>query len=191
MKVGILGGTFDPIHLVHLMVAEQVREACQLDEIWFMPSHIPPHKQEKEITDSTHRLNMVELAIKGVSYFRSFPFELDRSGPSYTVDTVRDLKLLYPETDFHFIIGGDMADYLPHWYQVEKLVELVKLIGVHRPGFRPHNYFADEFVRYVEIPQMDVSSTFIREQRRKGRTIRFTVTESVRMYIEEYGLYES
>jgi nicotinate-nucleotide adenylyltransferase len=191
MKIGILGGTFDPIHFVHLMVAEQVREACQLDEIWFMPSHIPPHKLKKKITDSAHRLKMVELATDGISYFQVFPFELERTGPSYTVDTIRDIKKLYPEMDFHFIIGGDMVDYLPQWHEVEKLVEIVKLIGVHRPGYRPHNYFADEFVSYVEIPQMEISSTYIREQRRKGRTIRFMVPDPVRLYIEENGLYET
>lgn len=191
MKIGILGGTFDPIHIIHMMIAEQVRDAFQLDQIWFMPAHVPPHKEGRKVTDAVHRLHMVKLAAGGIPYFKVSSFELDRPGPSYTVDTMEALKEQFPDADFHFIIGGDMVDYLPHWHRIEDLVKLIQFIGVHRPGYKPDHIFAREYVQNMEFPQTDISSTMIRERIKRGHSIRFMVTEEVREYIEENRLYES
>ncbi len=191
MKIGILGGTFDPIHIVHMIIAEQVRDTFQLDQIWFMPAHVPPHKEGKKVTDSSHRLQMVRLAIGEIPYFIASSFELDRAGPSYTIDTVRALKEQFPEDQFFFIIGGDMVDYLPHWHQIKDLVKLIQFIGVHRPGYEPDHFFSREYVKNMAFPQVDISSTMIRERINRGNSIRFMVREEVRLYIEEKRLYES
>jgi nicotinate-nucleotide adenylyltransferase len=191
MKIGLFGGTFDPIHIVHLMVAEYVHEALDLDEIWFMPAHVPPHKEGRRVLSAAQRLEMVHMAIQGVPYFRVFPFELDRPGPSYTVDTIKDLKRLYPIHHFHFIIGGDMIDYLPHWHKIDDLVKLIRFAGVPRPGYTPQNEYARRFVDLVDMPQIDISSSLIRERLKRGATIRYMLPEAVRKYIEENNLYGS
>lgn len=191
MNIGLLGGTFDPIHCVHLMVAEYVRDAMHLDEIWFMPSHIPPHKEGREILHSSKRLEMVRLAIADTPHFQDFPFELDRNGPTYTIDTMRELRKQYPEHQFFFIIGGDMIDYLPHWHQIEELVRLIHFVGVPRPGYEPQNEYARRFVQLVPMPQIDISSSLIRQRVSNGQTVRFMVPEVVRKYIEENQLYGS
>ncbi len=191
MKVGILGGTFDPIHLVHLLSAEQAREQMGLDEVWFMPARIPPHKDGSGVSDARQRLKMVELAIENISHFHAVDFELERSGPSYTFDTITLLRDRFPKHEFYFIIGGDMIDYLPHWHRIQELVQCVQFVGVHRPGYCPDNEFAKKHVRMVEMPLMDLSSTFIRERRKEGQSIRFMVSDKVREYIEENRLYES
>jgi len=190
MRIGILGGTFDPIHLAHLMIAEQVRESLDLQEIWFMPARIPPHK-ERRVTSEKHRLEMVKLALREVPYFRAVSFELERPGPSYTVDTIQDLKIKFPEHTFYFIIGGDMVEYLPHWHRIEELVQMIQFVGVHRPGYKIVESLYSPYVKTVEIPQIDISSTMIREKVSKGQSIRFIIPEEVRQYIEEKHLYEA
>ncbi|MEW9667318.1 nicotinate-nucleotide adenylyltransferase [Ammoniphilus sp. 3BR4] len=189
MKIGILGGTFDPIHIVHLMVAEQVWHQLKLNQVWFMPARIPPHK-EGSVTDAKHRLQMVKLAVENVPYFHASSFELERPGPSYTIDTILLLREKYPEHEFHFIIGGDMIDYLPQWHRIDELVQIVQFAGVHRPGYEPNNTFSRQHVKMVSMPLMDLSSTIIRDLRSKGLSIRFMVKDEVRSYIEENRLYE-
>lgn len=191
MRIGILGGTFDPIHMVHLMIAEQVKVQCNLDCIWFLPAHIPPHKEGRRVADAHHRLQMVNMAIEGIPYFKSIAIELDRSGPSYTIDTIRTLQENYPEQEFFFIIGGDMIEYLPQWHQIEDLVQMIQFIGVHRPGYEIQNDLSKKWVRVVPFPLMDLSSSFIREHVQQGLSIRFMVPDQVRQYIEEKRLYGS
>ncbi|RKD23966.1 nicotinate (nicotinamide) nucleotide adenylyltransferase [Ammoniphilus oxalaticus] len=191
MKIGILGGTFDPIHLVHLMIAEQTREEADLDEIWFMPSRIPPHKDNRHVTPAMDRLEMVKLAIQGAPYFKAISIELDRPGPSYTIKTVEELKQKYPQHTFSFIIGGDMIDYLPHWHRIDELIKMIQFIGVQRPGAQLTDSPYSKYTRMVHIPQMDISSTIIRDKIRNRKTIRYMVPEEVRMYIKGQGLYES
>jgi nicotinate-nucleotide adenylyltransferase len=191
-KIGIFGGTFDPVHTVHLIVAEQAREALGLDEVWFMPAHIPPHKLEKHITADCHRLAMLERAIQGNENFCATAIELDRKDdkPSYTYDTILSLKAKHPNVDFYFIIGGDMVEYLPKWHRIEELVSLVQFVALARPGYSMQNEYTDRVIE-VEMPQLDVSSTIIRHKAFSGESIRYLVPESVRLYIEENGLYES
>ncbi|MBB5324783.1 nicotinate-nucleotide adenylyltransferase [Anoxybacillus tepidamans] len=185
-KIGIFGGTFDPPHNGHLLMANEVLHALSLSEIWFMPNHIPPHKQHEQITNSDDRLHMLELAIADHPYFKIETIELKRSGPSYTYDTMRQLKALYPKYEFYFIIGADMVEYLPHWYCIDQLVHLVTFVGVKRPGFSLHTSYS---IVEVEIPEFAVSSSLIRERVKQGKSIRYLVPECVRQYIERKRLY--
>ncbi|UFJ38896.1 nicotinate-nucleotide adenylyltransferase [Brevibacillus humidisoli] len=188
-QIGIMGGTFDPIHCGHLLAAEQAREQAALDEIWFLPTHIPPHKPGEEITAAHHRLRMVELATADHPAFQVNRIELDRSGPSYTVDTMRQLTREYPDTRFSFIIGGDMVSILPQWHRFSELVQLVRFIGLHRPGSTYDRQSLASYVTFVEMPLWDVSSTMIRNKVKAGSTIRYLVPEAVERYIKENRLY--
>ncbi|GEN34603.1 nicotinate-nucleotide adenylyltransferase [Aneurinibacillus danicus] len=191
-KVGLYGGTFDPIHTVHLIVAEQARDALNLDEIWFLPAHIPPHKRSRRITADIHRVEMIRLAIADNPRFLLNTVELERDSgqPSYTYDTVRLLKVRHPEVDFYFIIGGDMANYLPKWHRIDELVQMVQFVALARPGYTMENKYMQRVIE-TEMPQLDVSSTMIREKASAGRSIRYLVPDAVRMYIEEKRLYEA
>lgn len=188
-RIGIMGGTFDPIHCGHLLAAEQAREQAELDEVWFLPAGVPPHKRHEQITAAHHRLRMVELAIANHPAFRVNRCELERSGPSYTFDTIRALTEEHPNEQFFFIIGGDMVNSLHQWHRFPELIQLVRFIGLHRPGsvWDPQQLAA--FVTYVEMPLWDVSSSLIREKVKAGRSIRYFVPQAVERYIKENGLY--
>ncbi|CDQ18067.1 nicotinate-nucleotide adenylyltransferase [Halobacillus karajensis] len=185
-KIGILGGTFDPLHQGHLIIGEFALEAVNLDEVWFMPSYIPPHKQESA-TKPEARLEMVEKAIADHSSFRICDVELRRKGTSYTVDTMAYLNSVYPDHHFYFIIGGDMVEHLPKWNRIEELVKMVDFIGVRRPGYG----WTDEIpVHFVDIPSIDVSSTMIRERISKRKSVRYLIPGVVDSFIKEHCLYE-
>jgi nicotinate-nucleotide adenylyltransferase len=185
-RVGIFGGTFDPPHLGHLLMANEVLTSLNLSEIWFMPNHIPPHKQQEQVTDSCHRLKMLELAIADHPKFKVQPIELERKGPSYTYETIQQLKEVYREHDFYFIIGADMVEYLPNWYKVNELIQMVTFVGVKRPGFSLRTPYP---LVEVEVPEFAVSSSLIRERVQQGKSIKYLVPESVKLYIEEKRLY--
>lgn len=187
-KVGLFGGTFDPVHITHLIAAQQALQSVSLDEIWFVPSSVPPHKA-KAHTSGEHRLNMLQQAIRSREEFRTCDVELKREGPSYTVDTVRQLVAAYPRHTFYFIVGGDMVATLHQWNEIDILAEKVTFIGLARPGYA----FAKTTpypVLQVEMPQMDVSSSMIRQWVQEGRTIRYLVPDAVYDYIKENRLYE-
>ena len=133
-KIGIIGGTFDPPHYGHLLIANEVYHALNLEEVWFLPNQIPPHKQGRNITSVESRLHMLELATEAEEHFSICLEELSRKGPSYTYDTMLQLTKKYPDVQFHFIIGGDMVEYLPKWYNIEALLNLVTFVGVARHG---------------------------------------------------------
>ncbi len=191
-KVGLYGGTFDPIHTVHLIVAEQALDALDLEEVWFLPARIPPHKRTKKITADMHRVEMVRRALKGNPRFRINTIELERDAeqPSYTYETIRMLQARHPDVAFYFIIGGDMAAYLPEWYRIDDVIEMVQFVALARPGYAMVNPYMERVIE-IEMPQLDVSSTMIREKASAGRSIRYLVPEAVRLYIEEEGLYEA
>ncbi|RNB82339.1 nicotinate-nucleotide adenylyltransferase [Brevibacillus fluminis] len=189
-RVGILGGTFDPIHHSHLIAAEQAREQAQLDEVWFMPARIPPHKQGKGISSEEHRLAMIELAIAENPAFRVTDIEFTRSGPSYTYDTMSQLTELYPDIAFSFIMGGDMVEILPKWYRIDELIELVPLIGLMRPGSHVEENQYTKHVHFIDMPKWELSSSFIREKCAAGQSIRYFVPDAVARYIKEQMLYE-
>lgn len=195
-KIGILGGTFDPIHYGHLMIAENAREAYELDKVIFMPAGCPPHKDGKRVSPADKRLAMVELAVKDNSYFVVSDYEITKESSSYTVDTMGWLKEKYPEeTEFYFILGADELRDLPHWKEPQKLLTLCKMIAVTRPHInfslrqlagifkQPQN------IETLGTPEMQLSATDIRNRIKNGVTIRYMVPDAVLEFIKKEGLY--
>lgn len=187
-KIGILGGTFDPPHFGHLLMANEVCFQLKLDEVWFLPNQKPPHKIKTSDTTTENRFKMLEKAIENNPCFKIETMEFDRSGPSYTIDTMKILKNKFPAYEFYFIIGADMIEYLPNWYQINELLQMVQFVGVKRPGYNEQSTFP---ILYVDAPQMDVSSKLIRKRVQEKETIRYLLPETVRTYIKENHLYES
>lgn len=194
MKIGILGGTFDPIHIGHLVAAEWTREEQGLDQVWFMPSAAPPHKNKNREATPHQRLDMVKLAIEGNPYFNVTDIEIVQGGISYSYDSIIRLKQLYPQHQFYFIIGADMVQYLPHWHNIDMLIDEISFIGLKRPGVHMDVQQLPEHIRNAvqmsPMPFMDISSSTIRERRSRQRSIRFLVPDSVEQYIKENRLYE-
>ena len=186
-KIGILGGTFDPPHIGHLIIADEVREQLDLDEVRFMPNNIPPHKS-KTSTTNQERLDMLTLAIGKNSHLTIDTIEWERTGPSYTIDTIKLLKERERDSEFYFIIGADMIEYLPKWKKIDELSQLVRFIGVKRPGYSTETIFP---VTLVDIPEIAVSSSWIRKKISNGETINYLVPDAVKRYIEENRLYGS
>lgn len=185
-QVGLLGGNFNPIHLAHLMIAEQVGMKMGLDEVHLLPSYLPPHIDEKKTIDSKHRLAMVKLAIEDNSFLTVDTRELARKGKSYTIDTMLELTAEHPDTQYYFIIGGDEVAYLPKWHRIDELIQLVQFVGVKRAGFTPDSSYP---IIWVDVPEIHLSSSYIRQQVKQGCSIRYLVPEKVREYIAEEGLY--
>ncbi len=188
MKIGLLGGTFDPPHFGHLIMGEEARRAAELDEVWFLPTYLPPHK-DRHVTDAQHRIEMLQRATFSNPYFRVNLIEQERMGQSYTLDTVRILKSQYPEHSFFFILGGDMVEDLPNWHRFDELKKMITFIGINRTGYRLDHTSGLNLIE-VRIPTIDLSSTIIRERIGEGQTCRYFMPENVRLYIEENGLYE-
>jgi nicotinate-nucleotide adenylyltransferase len=186
-KVGLLGGTFNPPHMGHLVIAEQVLKKANLDEIRFLPNHVPPHKQVDDCVTTNQRLFMLQQAIKGNPHFSIERIELEREGASYTYDTIKLLTEREEETEFSFIIGGDMIEYLPKWYRIEDLQEMVRFIGVNRPSYSHETSFD---VQLIEVPEIDISSSYIRDTVKKGQSVRYLVPDDVCRFIKEEKLYE-
>lgn len=198
MKLGILGGTFDPIHLGHLLMAEASRETLGLNRVLFVPAGEPPHKQHQPCTPAHHRRAMVELAIVGNPHFELCSVDLDRPGPHYSTDTVRLIRAgfnLAAENCF-FIIGGDSLADLPTWHQPRQLLALCRLAAVHRPGFRPNVAGLSGQLpglagrlSWVPMPLIGITASDIRARVRAGQSIRYQVAEPVNNYITRYRLY--
>lgn len=186
-RVGIMGGTFNPPHLGHLLMAEQAGTQLELDEVWFMPTAQPPHADDKKTIAAHHRIHMVQHAIKGNPLFRLQPYEVQRGGKNYTIDTMTHFIEMYPETDFYFIIGTDSANDLHTWRDIDRLVQLVQFIGIKRPG--EPEYMGDYPVLWIDSPMVDLSSTQIRLRVYLEQSIRYQVPEAVACYIHEHGLY--
>lgn len=185
-KIGLLGGTFDPPHLGHLIVAEEVKQTLDLTEIWFLPNHIPPHKQDKQISSGKDRLEMLKRALSGNDSFKIETMELNREGPSYTIDTVLELQRLYSKVEFYFIIGADMVEYLPKWYQIDVLIERLKFVGVKRPGYKLQTTYP---IIEVEVPEIGISSSFLRDRIKNKLNTKYYLPKSVEKYIEENQIY--
>ncbi|MEO1997039.1 MAG: nicotinate-nucleotide adenylyltransferase, partial [Planctomycetaceae bacterium] len=138
MKLGLLGGTFDPIHLGHLILAENCLEACQLDALWFLPTGIPPHKDVSQLTPGRDRVEMLQLATAGHPHFSVHTLELDREGVAYTVDTLEEIHRDHPQAELLFLIGADSLSDLPNWRMPQRIAELAQLVAVNRgSGQRP------------------------------------------------------
>jgi len=187
-----MGGTFDPLHIGHMMAAEAARDTYGLQEVWFMPSHIPPHKHEAGVSGED-RLAMVQEAVKNHEAFCTLDWEVVRGGVSYTYETIRRLQEEYPHFDLYFIIGADMVQYLPKWNEIEELVQRLTFIGVGRPG-TPLDLdalpdFIAKKVLLADMPLVDISSTMLRERAAAGKSIRYMVPEAVFDYVQRSGLY--
>lgn len=192
--IGIMGGTFDPLHVGHLIAAETAREAEQLDEVWFIPTLSPPHKKNAPRATAQQRWEMLELGIASNRHFRANDYELNSEGPSYTLHTAKALRERYPHYSFQYIIGADMVQYLPFWYEIDELLTLVSFIGLERGGFkmdweRIPAHIRDK-VKMVPMVAIDISSTFIRAKLAGGESIQYLVPERVHHYIKEHNLYE-
>lgn len=198
MKLGILGGTFDPIHLGHLLIAEVTRESLGLAKVLFTPAGDPPHKQGVEKTPAIHRRRMVELAIADNPSFELCPIDLERPGPHYAVDTARLICGRYQlaADDCFFIIGSDSLADLPAWRQPAQLIEVCRLAVVHRPGYQADLSGLAQIIPglqqrldWVEIPTVDFSSSTIRRRVAEGQSVRYQLPNRVREYINEHKLY--
>jgi nicotinate-nucleotide adenylyltransferase len=201
--IGLMGGTFDPIHMAHLIVAEEVRFALHLDEIAFMPAGDPPHKPGRVQTPVQHRLAMVELAIASNPHFLISRIEVDRPGPSYLTDTLHLLRQEWGnEVELSFIIGGDSLEQFSTWYDPAGiLAQLDYLIAVRRPGYVENIEYNKQLedqlpgitrrLLTVKAPLLDISSTDIRRRVGEGFPIKYQVPEAVETYITEYGLYHA
>ncbi|EOL47589.1 nicotinate (nicotinamide) nucleotide adenylyltransferase [Enterococcus phoeniculicola] len=185
-QVGILGGNFNPVHLAHLMIADQVGQGLGLDTVFLMPSYLPPHVDEKKTIDAEHRLAMLELAVEENPLLAIETIELDRKGKSYTYDTMKTLTESNPNTDYYFIIGGDMVEYLPKWHRIDELLELVNFVGIKRPEFGTETPYP---IIWVDVPEIDLSSSSIRKKVKNGCSVRYLVPDKVREYIQEKRLY--
>jgi nicotinate-nucleotide adenylyltransferase len=191
-----MGGTFDPIHYAHLFIAEEARERFGLDKVLFVPAGQPPHKTNHPVSDAEHRYAMTLLSTASNPFFEVSRIEIDRSGPSYSVDTIRTLKAEHgQDIEIYFIVGSDEALDLPNWHEAESLPQLVRFIAVPRPGFRlddletklPAPLFS--VVDLLPLTPMDISSTEIRARVAVGKSIRYMVTEGVEAYIYKHNLY--
>lgn len=184
-KIGLLGGTFDPPHIGHMIIANEVYDALGLDEVWFIPTNEPPHK-EKATSSATNRLEMLQLAVERNDDFFVHDIEVKRTGKSYSIDTIKQLKAEHEDVQFYFIIGADNIEYLPRWYKIDELMELVQFVGVKRTAFTTETNYP---VTLIDVPFIDVSSSFIRKRIQEGRTVGYWVEENVYAYIKEHQLY--
>lgn len=192
-RIGIYGGTFDPIHIGHLILAEQCREQCELDEVWFVPAAQSPFKTLADQTPGEQRHALVAAAIADHPAFRVSRCELDRSGPSWTVDTLEIVHAENPGRELYLLMGADSLENFPQWHRPERIAELATIVGVNRgdrplPALSPLGKLAER-VRIVTMPGIDISATGIRERVRTGRSIRYLVPAAVERRIDFEGMY--
>jgi nicotinate-nucleotide adenylyltransferase len=200
MRLGILGGTFDPVHYGHLLLAEQTREQCRLDRIWFLPAAVPPHKQNAPLTPGPQRIEMLRLAIAGHEAFEVSTLEIDRGGVSYTLDTLLAVRQQQPDAELFLLMGADSLRDLPTWWEPARICQLATPIVVRRRGApEPDLSVLASLVSgdrlaeirrcQVEVPVGEFSSTAIRQAVLAGRSIRYQTPRAVETYIETQGLY--
>ncbi|QGH35036.1 nicotinate-nucleotide adenylyltransferase [Gracilibacillus salitolerans] len=184
-RIGLFGGTFDPPHYGHLLMAEQAYQQLALDEVWFIPSYQPPHKAEAKTT-AKDRVEMTRAAVHDHPAFHVDTIEVEREGKSYTLNTIQTLREQYPAYQFYFIIGGDMVEYLPKWHRIEDLIASITFVGVDRPGSSMETPYP---VEKVEMPLISISSTMIRGRISEGQSIRYLTTPEVIAIINKFELY--
>ncbi len=202
MRIGVFGGTFDPIHWGHLIVAEQCREQAQLDQVLFIPAARPPHKQDRVLTPFAQRVELLGLAIAGHSTFRVDELEKERPGPSYTSDTLLAIHQRHPEAKLFLLIGSDCLPDLAHWHEPGRIAELACLLIVPRPGWPiwpagqlraalrlpPDRELSQQV---VHSPLIEISSNELRRRASEGRSLRYLMPRAVECYIETHRLYKS
>ncbi len=197
-RLGIMGGTFDPIHYGHLVGAEMARSKFNLSKVLFIPSGTPPHKDRSDISAAGLRYEMIERAIQDNPAFDISAIELERKGPSYTVDTLRVLREDWPDHELYFITGSDVLCEIFSWHEVEEILKMTEFIGAARPGFDASDFLlkvhqehpeAQGRIHYLEVPALAISSTDIRARVKLGEPIRYLLPEPVRLFIQDHGLY--
>jgi len=194
MRVGLFGGTFDPIHLGHLVLAEQCREQLQLDAVWFIPTGEPPHKPPGGRTPGRIRYEMVQLAIAGHERFRVLDLEIQRTGPSFTVETLTELHQQQPDARFWWLMGADMLRDFPTWREPDRIVTLARIAAVNRGGMPlpeaiPTRERFGHAIDDVTIPAITLAASDLRQRVAQGQSIRYLVPRAVEVYIEQHGLY--
>ncbi len=197
MRLGLFGGTFDPIHLGHLILAEQCREACGLDRVWFVVAGAPPHKPGDR-TAVGDRLEMARIAVAGHPAFEVSELEAGRPGPHYSVETLEAVRRERPDDDLFFLIGADSLADLPHWRQPDRIARLATIVVVNRPGIDPPGPSPSLVlgpgahpVVSVTVPSIGIASHDLRRRVAEGRSIRYQVPRGVEAYIAANGLYRA
>jgi len=195
-RLGIMGGTFDPIHYGHLLMAEEARQAFSLDQVVFVPNGRPAHKKSYLVSSPEDRYAMTLLATDSNHFFTCSRVEIDRPGLSYAIDTVRAFRVLYPDLDaLYFITGADAVLEILTWREYDKLVEECRFIAVTRPGFvleRLREIADADFlhqISFLSIPSLEISSTDIRRRVSEGRSVKYLTPDAVEAYIGQHGLY--
>ena len=200
MRIGIFGGSFDPVHYGHLLLAEYCRAQCDLDEVWFVPAAVAPHKLDGETASNAHRVQMLELATASNPAFRVSQIELERGGVSYTVDTLKAIHDDQPEAELFLLIGGDSLNDLPTWREPKAICELAWPTAVGRVGSPPVDYQSlatvmkkdrlEQARQYaVAMPLVELSSSEIRRRTQSGESIRYQTPDAVSEYIQSERLY--
>jgi len=196
--VGILGGTFNPPHLAHMVCASEARAQHSLDRVLLVPTGIPPHKPMDDEPGPMHRLEMCRLAVgEHRDWLQVSAIEINRDGPSYTVDTLREIHATHPGDELTFIVGGDMAWSLPAWHEPEAILELASVAVAERAGARREEVRARlagmagaHRISYIDVPRLDISSSALRRRVREGRPIDYLVADAVADYIDQRRLYQ-
>jgi nicotinate-nucleotide adenylyltransferase len=197
MRLGLMGGTFDPVHYGHLVIAEETRLEFGLDRVDFVTSADPPHKKGYPITSAEHRYAMTLLATAANPFFRVSRREIERAGPSYSIDTILEYQREYPGSEIFFITGADAILEILTWHRADEAIRLCTFVAATRPGYDlakmervlPASYLTH--IRRITVPGVDFSSTDIRERVRRGKPIKYLVPGAVETYIAKYDLYES
>jgi len=198
MNIGVFGGTFDPVHMGHLIVAEEVKARLNLAEVLFVPAGQPWLKANNLISPAEHRIRMVRLAIADEPYFKLSTMEIERAGPSYTVETIAELKSQIEAGDkLFFILGWDNLIQLPQWHEPSRLVRMCRLVPVPRVGYPSPDFDAleaaipglSQSIIMLDTPQIEISSSEIRDRVARGLSIHHLVPEPVEGYIKEHRLY--
>ncbi len=187
MKIGILGGTFNPVHIGHLILAEEAREKLYLDKVIFVPAFLPPHKDNSDVAPAPDRYKMARLAIFGNRNFCVSDIEIKRNGRSYTIDTIREFKKVYPNDELYFVIGSDLLKYLDEWKDLSEILKMVKFIVATRPGYPLEKI--PSYISTMPIRAVDVSAFEIRNCVKENKSFRYLVPEVVYRYIKRKKLY--
>ena len=197
-RIGIMGGTFDPIHIGHLVAAEEAYQQFNLDKVIFMPAGRPAFKLDQEVTSAEHRLMMAQLATASNPHFEVSDLEVQREGVTYTIDTVRILKEKFPRAELYFITGADAVFDIITWKDSAELAHLVTFIATTRPGYdaaeaqRQHEASLVPFsIHWIEVPALSVSSSDLRARLREGRSVRYLTARSVLGYLAKHELYSA
>ena len=189
-RVGIMGGTFDPIHHGHLVAASEVAALYDLDEVIFVPTGEPWQTAERDVSPAEHRYLMAVIATASNPRFWVSRVDIDRTGPTYTIDTIRDIAAQRPGADLYFITGADALNQILSWKQAEEALQLAHFVGVTRPGYElSAAHLPHDSVRLLDVPAMAISSSDVRRRVREGRPVWYLVPDGVVQYISKHRLY--